>query len=89
MITKRSANYNDPKTTTENLVYAAVATANELFDEEHLGGPTFINMSMNFGGLGTKKGELWKELQGSHNIDYDQNIRPKCSASDNKLVAHV
>ena len=61
VIAKRSENYGNPKTTTENLAYAAIAIAKELFDEENLDGLAFINMSFNLDGLDMKKGGLWKE----------------------------
>ena len=80
-IAKRSEKFDDPKTTTEHLAYAAVATVKALFNNKHLDGLAFIDMSFNLDGQDTKKGVLWEEFQSIHNINYDSNIKPKLNAS--------
>ena len=46
-------------------------------------------MSFNLDGQDTKEGVLWEEFQTVHNINYGSNIKPKLSASDTKIIAHV
>ena len=90
IIAKRSEQFADPESTSENIAYAAVVKATGLYQKEHLKGLAFVtqNATDNEGG-DPREGELWSDFQRIHAFNYDSNVKPNMKLADGDIVAHV
>ena len=69
IIAKRSEEFTDLKSTSENMVFAALERSTGFYKTEHLDGLGFmLEITANYEGGDPREGELWSDFQCIHNL---------------------